>query len=158
MERSICADYLSKQQDGILRTTGHQNMKFKTFSCKKDRPEDVIIYKYFHCLNKSVLPLLIFYCVYFDNNALAFIGNTCKKHIRVNAIRATSSVLFNYSFGKTVAFEDRPLQTLPIIHRALISEHPVQTKQFEIKHQSCKYSVNMSRITVLTKLIDKEFL
>ena len=85
-------------------------MKFKTFSCKKDRPEDVMIYKYFHCLNKSLPPLLIFYCVYFDNNALAFIGNTCKKQIRVNTIRATSSVLFNYSFGKRVARDRRKLK------------------------------------------------
>ena len=38
-----CADYLSKQQDGILQSIGHQNMRFKTFSCKKDRPEDVMI-------------------------------------------------------------------------------------------------------------------
>ena len=50
-----CADYLSKQQDGILRTTGHQNMKFKTFSCKKDRPEDVMIQEYFHYL-KQISP------------------------------------------------------------------------------------------------------
>ena len=73
---------------------------------------------------KTLPPLIIFYCVYFEKNELAFIGNTYKKHNRVNAIRATSSVLFNYSFGMTVAFEDRPLQTLPIIHSALISEHP----------------------------------
>ena len=74
--------------------------------------------------NKSVPPLLIFYFVYFDNNELAFVGNTYKKQIIVNAIRATPSVLFNYSFGMTVAFKDRPLHTLPIIHSALISEHP----------------------------------